>query len=83
MKKRYTLLFYQGEDSQWYWRMLASNKKVVADGSEGYSSKSNLLRAVKRLKCLNFDYILVRELVIETPEDPNDTESMFRKYFGI
>ena len=46
MKKRYTLLFYQGEDSQWYWRMLASNKKVVADGSEGYSSKSNLLRAV-------------------------------------
>lgn len=78
MKKRYTLLYYQGQDNQWYWRILASNKKIVADGSEGYSSKSNLLRAVKRLKCLNFEFILVKELVKDS-----DEESLFEKYFNI
>lgn len=69
MKKKYTLWYYEGQDNQWYWRLLASNKKVIADGSEGYSSKSNVLRAVKKLKCFNFDYILIRELVVE--EMPN------------
>lgn len=73
-------MYYQGEDSQWYWRLLASNKKVVADGSEGYSSKSNMLRAIKRLKCLNFDYILVRELIVK---ESSDDDAMFRKYFSI
>ena len=73
-------MYYQGEDSQWYWRLLASNKKVVADGSEGYSSKSNMLRAIKRLKCLNFDYILVRELIVK---ESSDDDAMVRKYFSI
>lgn len=73
-------MYYQGEDSQWYWRLLASNKKVVADGSEGYSSKSNMLRAIKRLKCLNFDYILVRELIVK---ESSDDDAIVRKYFSI
>lgn len=64
MKKRYTLLCYQSaEDLQWYWRLLASNKRIIADGSEGYASKSNLLRAVRRNKALNFEFITVREEV--------------------
>lgn len=62
-------MYYQGQDNQWYWRLLASNKKIVADGSEGYSSKSNLLRAVKKLKCMNFEFILVRELIEDNPEE--------------
>lgn len=80
MKKKYTLLYYQGENELWYWRLLASNKKIIADGSEGYSSKSNIMRAVKKMKCLNFDYILVRELIVE--EAPDD-DAMFRKYFSL
>jgi uncharacterized protein YegP (UPF0339 family) len=81
MKKRYTLLYYKGEDDLWYWRLLASNKRIIADGSEGYSSKSNILRAIKKIKCLDFEYILIRELVVE--ETPDTDDSLFKKYFNI
>jgi uncharacterized protein YegP (UPF0339 family) len=81
MKKRYTLLYYKGEDDLWYWRLLASNKRIIADGSEGYSSKSNILRAIKKIKCFDFEYILIRELVVE--ETPDTDDSLFKKYFNI
>jgi hypothetical protein len=29
----------------WYWRLVAANGRMVADGSEGYASKSNARRA--------------------------------------
>ena len=43
---------YQGRwvgeiDEQWYWRLRASNGKIIADGSEGYASKASALRAVQ------------------------------------
>jgi hypothetical protein len=34
---------------RWYWRLRTRNGKTIADGSEGYSSRSNVRRAVKRL----------------------------------
>ncbi len=35
---------------KWYWRVRSKrNGKIVADGAEGYASKSNLRRAVLRL----------------------------------
>lgn len=59
MKRRYRLQYYQSDNSLWYWRILSSNGKIVADGSEGYANKANLLRAVKKLKVFNLDYILI------------------------
>jgi hypothetical protein len=32
----------------WYWRLRAANGKIIADGSQGYASKSNAKRAVRR-----------------------------------
>ena len=55
------LCYQSAEDLQWYWRLLASNKRTIAEGVEPYSSKSNLLRAVRRNKALNFEFIMVRE----------------------
>lgn len=35
---------------KWYWRCRAANGRVVFDGSESYDSKSNVKRAIARLK---------------------------------
>lgn len=39
---------YQGNDKQWYWSRHASNNKIVGDGGEGYSTKSNCKRAASK-----------------------------------
>tara|TARA_R110000868_G_scaffold37331_1_gene132236 strand:+ start:9036 stop:9254 length:219 start_codon:yes stop_codon:yes gene_type:complete len=70
MKRKYKLQYYQSDDALWYWRLLSSNGKIVADGSEGYANKANLLRAVKKLKVFNFDYILV----VGIPEKQDELE---------
>lgn len=36
----------------WYWRLVASNGKIIADGSERYATKANAKRAVKRLQAV-------------------------------
>lgn len=33
--------------SLWYWRLKASNGKVIADGAEGYSSQSNAIKSFR------------------------------------
>ena len=40
---------HRGMDGQWYIRLRARNGKIVADGGEGYASKSNAKRAAQRL----------------------------------
>lgn len=40
---------YQDLRGEWRWRLVAANGRVVADGSEGYSTKENLSRAVDTL----------------------------------
>lgn len=42
--------FFQSENGLWYWRLRARNKNIVATGGEGYATKSNAKRAVKRLQ---------------------------------
>lgn len=34
----------------WRWKLVAANGENVANGSEGYYSKSNVKRAVRRMK---------------------------------
>jgi uncharacterized protein YegP (UPF0339 family) len=33
----------------WYWRLRAGNGKTIADGSEAYASRRNVIRAINRL----------------------------------
>lgn len=41
---------YQGADGQWYWRgRNTRNHKITVTGGEGYVSKSNAKRAVRRI----------------------------------
>ena len=39
---------------RWYWRLVAGNGKIIADGSEAYASRSNAVRAVRAFqkRCL-------------------------------
>jgi uncharacterized protein YegP (UPF0339 family) len=41
---------YQGKGGRWYWRLVARNGKIIADGSQGYSESQNARRAVLNLK---------------------------------
>jgi hypothetical protein len=38
---------YRGADAQWYWRLVAANGNVQADGAEGYTRRASAQRAVK------------------------------------
>lgn len=44
------IVIFKGLTGHWYWRLCARNGKVVADGSEGYASKSNARRAARRVE---------------------------------
>jgi uncharacterized protein YegP (UPF0339 family) len=46
---RYKIQYYKGKRG-WCIRIIAKNGKIVADGGESYSSKSNVVRACKRLQ---------------------------------
>ncbi len=35
--------------SKWYWRFVARNGRIMADGGQGYHNKGNAQKAVKRL----------------------------------
>lgn len=70
MKKRFTLYYYQSMTTGlWYWRMIGPGKKMIFDGAIGYDSKTKLLMAVKRMKALNFDYIIVRTDGLDEPKE--------------
>lgn len=40
---------YPDKSNEYRWRLVAVNKKIVADSAEGYSTKSNCRKAVNRL----------------------------------
>ena len=39
---------WEGLDGQWYWAAIHVNGEIVADGAEGYATRSNARRAVRR-----------------------------------
>ena len=47
--KTMKFVIFQGYDKQWYWRAVARNGRIIADGAEGYASKSNAKRAIWRV----------------------------------
>jgi uncharacterized protein YegP (UPF0339 family) len=40
---------FKDHNDCWRWRLVASNSKIVADCCEGYYSKANVRRAIKRV----------------------------------
>jgi hypothetical protein len=53
---------YQDKSGKWRWSFIAPNGRVIADSSEGYNSKRNVLRAFESviyyMSGLNFDFDL-------------------------
>lgn len=41
---------FRGGDRRWYFRVLASNSRIVCQ-SEGYVSRGNCLRGVEAMRC--------------------------------
>lgn len=40
---------YQDQAGLYRWTLVSNNGKIMADGSEGYSKRSNCVRALKKL----------------------------------
>jgi uncharacterized protein YegP (UPF0339 family) len=49
--------YKEGKDGLWYWHFESKNGKILADGGEGYDSKSNAKRGFKRFVKLAADYL--------------------------
>lgn len=43
---------YQSVDSQWCWRLVARNGRIVADGSETYTRRADCVKASARAQQL-------------------------------
>lgn len=41
---------YQDRKGEWRWRLLALNGRIVADGSEGYANKGDVLDAIEKIQ---------------------------------
>ena len=41
---------FKGANGQWYWRLLAGNKQVIATGGEGYVNKADCQSMVEHIK---------------------------------
>lgn len=41
------LNIYRGDDGKHYWRIVANNGEIVADGSQGYASKQKAHEGVR------------------------------------
>lgn len=48
-KPKWTLHSYKDKAYFWRWRLVARNGKIIADSGEGYSSRTNALRAARKL----------------------------------
>lgn len=44
--------YFLGTGGQWFWRIVAGNGRIIADGSEAYQKKSNVIRACKKMQAL-------------------------------
>jgi uncharacterized protein YegP (UPF0339 family) len=48
----YTLEIYEDVAHEWRWRIVHRNGKVIADGGEGYATRSSAIRAARRLRLI-------------------------------
>lgn len=43
------VVVYRGRDHRWYWRYVAQNGELMADGGQGYSRRIDALNGAKRV----------------------------------
>ena len=64
--KGYRFEYFQSEkDSEWYWKLKASNHELMAIGGEGFSSKQSILKSIENAKV----EIGRAEIIFENPKD--------------
>lgn len=51
---------YQSRDTQWRWRLVARNGRIIADSGESYVTENNAVRAARRTRMLASDAPLVK-----------------------
>jgi len=49
MKRNYKLQSYVGKDGQHFWRVVAPNGNIVADGGEGYKLAKSATKGFQKL----------------------------------
>ena len=43
--------YYQSsKNDEWYWRLRASNGKIIADGGEGYKKKAECIERIQDIR---------------------------------
>lgn len=57
----YTLTVYQDKKGAYRWRISHANGNIVADSGEGYATRSNAVRAARRLRWIAWAARLVKE----------------------
>jgi len=60
MKDAYKLTVYLDKRGEYRWRITHVNGNTIADGSEGYVTRSNAIRAARRLKVIAGEAVLVK-----------------------
>ena len=58
---RYTLTVYRDKKNTYRWRLMHKNGNIVADSGEGYATRSNAVRAARRLSWIALVARLVKE----------------------
>lgn len=53
---------YKDKSAKWRWRMIARNGLIIADGSQGYSRKSSVDRAIRKLLSNVFELYMQRDV---------------------
>ena len=43
------IFYFQDAAGEWRWQLVAPNHRIIADGGEGYTRKSNVIRAAKNM----------------------------------
>ena len=62
--------FQSKKNDEWYWRFRARNGAVVADGSEGYTRKASVLRAIDNVQAELAKLAGVQGTAPPAPESP-------------
>lgn len=42
-----TIRIYEDKSSQWRWRFVSENGRIIADSSEGYTRREDVIRAME------------------------------------
>lgn len=53
---------YQDNAGQWRWRICARNGNIMADGAEGYATRSNARRALRSLAKVDLSKLVASAL---------------------